>query len=223
MQYLILFLEGIITFISPCLLPMLPVYISFFAAGQPDKKRALINAAGFVLGFTLVFIALGAFAGIIGSLVVHHAVAVNIVSGTVVIILGLNYIGIIKIPFLNVTSTRSANVKDLRFFTSLLFGIIFSISWTPCVSAFLGTALMMASRQGSALKGITMLLVYSLGLGVTFIVSAVLIDRLKNAFDFIKRNYRIINIVSGAMLIIIGILMATGQLGRILFFAGGLR
>jgi len=217
MQFVLLFLEGIITFISPCLLPLLPLYVSYFAAGEPDRRRAFVNAIGFVCGFTLVFVALGALAGTLGMLLVEHAAAVNIVTGLVVILLGLNFTGLINIRFLNRTVRVNPNVKDLSFFPSLLFGIVFSIGWTPCVSAFLGSALMKASMQGGTLVGSLMLLVYSLGLGIPFIISAVLIDRLKNALDFIKRNYRIVNIVSGVLLVMIGILMATGLMGRLLF------
>ena len=216
MQYLLLFLEGIITFISPCLLPMLPLYVLYFAAGESDKRRTLINAFGFVTGFTVVFVILGALAGTVGKWLNEYTVAVNIVTGLIVVILGLNFIGVINIRFLNGKSNVTANTKNLKFFSSVLFGIVFSIGWTPCVSAFLGSALMMASRQGGALTGILTLLIYSLGLGIPFIISAVLIDRLKNAFAFIKRNYKVINIVSGSLLILVGILMATGLMGRFL-------
>jgi len=217
MQFVLLFLEGIITFISPCLLPLLPLYVSYFAAGEPDRRRALVNAIGFVSGFTLVFVALGAFVGTLGALFVEHAVAVNIVTGLVIILLGLNFTGLINIRFLNRTVRINTEVKNLTFFSSTLFGIVFSVGWTPCVGAFLGSALMRASMQGGTLSGGLMLLVYSLGLGIPFIASAVLIDRLKNAFDLIKRNYRIVNIVSGVLLIAIGILMATGLMGRLMF------
>ena len=216
MQYMLLFLEGIITFISPCLLPMLPIYISFFAAGQSNKKRTLTNALGFILGFTIIFVLLGAFAGMFGRLLIHYAPIVNAVTGAIVIILGLNFLGVIKIGFLNRVDSKTTNTKDLKFFSSVLFGIVFSIGWTPCVGAFLGSALMMASQQGSTIKGVTMLLAYSLGLGIPFLVSAVLIDTLKGTFDFIKRNYKIINVISGGLLVIVGILMATGLMGRFL-------
>ncbi|MCL2671446.1 MAG: cytochrome c biogenesis protein CcdA [Clostridiales bacterium] len=216
MQYFLLFIEGMITFISPCLLPLLPVYVSYFAAGESNKQKILINALGFVLGFTLVFVALGAFAGTLGKLLSQHAVIVNIVTGLVVIVLGLNFTGLFRIRFLNRSSERTAKTKDLGFFSSLLFGIVFSIGWTPCVGAFLGSALMMASNQGGTLNGVLMLLVYSLGLGIPFVASALLIDRLKGAFDFIKRNYKVINIISGILLIVMGILMATGLMGRYL-------
>ena len=104
----------------------------------------------------------------------------------------------------------------MNFFSAILFGVIFSLGWTPCVGAFLGSALLLASQQGHVLEGMGMLLVYSLGLGVPFLLSAVLIDRLKSTFDWIKRNYRAINLVSGALLVLIGVLMATGTLGRLL-------
>ena len=104
----------------------------------------------------------------------------------------------------------------MGFFSALVFGMIFSVGWTPCVGAFLGSALMLASQQGHVVEGMLMLLAYSLGLGIPFVLSAVLIDYLKTAFQWIKRNYNVINAVSGALLVLIGILMATGTLGRLL-------
>jgi len=219
MQYLLLFLEGVATFVSPCLLPMLPVYVSFFAAGQANtnnKKRALGNALGFVLGFTLVFVAMGAFAGAAGRLLRRYSLAVNIVTGLIVVVLGLNFLGVLKLGFLNRTSRKNADTQDLRFFSSLLFGLTFSIGWTPCVGAFLGTALMLASQRGGTLAGVLMLLVYSAGLGLPFVLSAVLIDRLKGALGFLRRHAKAINTVSGVLLVIVGILMAAGLMGRLL-------
>ena len=108
------------------------------------------------------------------------------------------------------------NTKDMNFFSALLFGMIFSLGWTPCVGAFLGSALMLASQQGHVVEGMLMLLAYSMGLGIPFLLSAVLIDYLKSAFNWIKRNYQTINLVSGGFLILVGILMATGMLGRLL-------
>ena len=225
MQYIILFLEGIITFISPCLLPLLPVYVSFFVGDSTGSesdlspevttKRTVRNALGFILGFTLVFIVLGAVAGLAGGLLRSHQVLVNIVTGVIVVLFGLNYLGVLRIGFLG--KQGSAEAKTVTgFFSATLFGIVFSISWTPCVGAFLGSALMLASQQGSAGQGIVMLLCYSLGLGVPFLISAVLIERLKTAFDFIKKHYRIINLVAGLLLVAMGILMMTGLMGRLL-------
>ena len=216
MQYVISFLEGIITFISPCLLPMLPIYISYFAGGgERSTKKTLTGAIGFVVGFTVVFTLMGALAGTVGSFLKEHQTAVNIISGIVVIFFGLNFLGVFKLNLFR-GSDRSVDTSNMGFFSAMLFGMIFSLGWTPCVGAFLGSALMLASQQGSVLAGTLMLLAYSLGLGVPFILSAVLIDRLKSAFDWIKRNYKVINIVSGSLLILIGILMAAGTLGRLL-------
>lgn len=216
MQYVLLFLEGIITFISPCLLPMLPVYLSYFAAGGADHKKTLTNSLGFVLGFTIVFVAMGAFMGTVGKLAREHMDVLNIVGGVIVILFGLNFMGILKIGFLNRGGHQAANIRAPGFFSSTLLGMIFSLGWTPCVGAFLGSALLVASLGGSLLRGMTMLLAFSLGLGIPFVASALLIDRLKGAFDFIKRNYRIINLVSGGLLVIIGVLMATGTMGYFL-------
>ena len=217
MQYIISFLEGIVTFLSPCLLPMLPVYISYFAGNNREggTGRTLRNALGFVLGFTIVFIALGALAGTLGGLLQAHQTAVNLVTGAVVVLFGLYFLGGFRLNFLKGMKGFQRQ-KDLGFFSTMLFGIVFSVSWTPCVGAFLGSALMLASQQGETMTGILMLLAYSLGLGIPFVVSALLIDRLKAAFDWIKRHYRAINMVCGALLIAVGILMMTGLFNRAL-------
>ena len=218
MQYVISFLEGIITFISPCLLPMLPIYISYFAGGgERSTAKTLKCAVGFVAGFTLIFVMLGALAGTVGSFLKQHQMAVNIVSGAIVIFFGLNFLGVFKLNLFR-GGSRNVSTQNMGFFSAALFGIIFSLGWTPCVGAFLGSALMLASQQGQALAGMLMLLAYSLGLGIPFILSAVLIDQLKSAFDWVKRNYTIINTVSGCLLVLIGVLMATGSLGKLLAF-----
>ena len=216
MQYVISFLEGIITFISPCLLPMLPIYISYFAGGGArSTKKTLTSALGFVAGFTVVFMAMGALAGTVGSFLKSHQTAVNIISGLLVIFFGLNFLGVLKLNLFR-GGSRRMETKDLNFFSALLFGIIFSLGWTPCVGAFLGSALMLASRQGHVVEGMLMLLSYSLGLGIPFLLSAVLIDYLKTAFNWIKGHYSVINAVCGVFLILVGIMMATGTLGRLL-------
>lgn len=215
MQYFVSFLEGIITFISPCLLPMLPVYLSYFAGGgERSTRKTLINALGFVLGFSIVFIALGALASTLGSFLKSHQTTVNIVSGLIVIFFGLNFLGVFRLNLFR-GNRRGGVGGDMGFFSAMIFGIVFSIGWTPCVGAFLGSALALASQQGHVLTGMLMLLCYSLGLGIPFLLSALLIDKLKSTFDFIKRNYKIINIVCGALLILIGLLMATGLFGRL--------
>lgn len=215
MQYFVSFLEGIITFISPCLLPLLPIYISYFAGGEQNTKNTVKNALGFVFGFTIVFMAMGALAGTIGSFLVKYQTIVNVISGMIVIFFGLNFLGILKLNLFR-GGNKNVNTENMGFFPAMIFGIIFSVGWTPCVGAFLGSALMLASTQAHMMKGILMLLCYSLGLGIPFILSAVLIDKLKGTIQYIKKNYHVINCVSGIFLIIVGICMAMGILGRLL-------
>jgi cytochrome c-type biogenesis protein len=216
MQYIIAFLEGIITFISPCLLPMLPIYLSYFAGGgERSTAKTLKGALSFVTGFTAIFVAMGALAGTVGSFVREYQVIVNIVCGLIVIFFGLNFLGVFKLNLFR-GGNRTVKTGEMSFFSALLFGVVFSIGWTPCVGAFLGSALMLAAQQGHMGEGMLMLLAYSLGLGIPFVLSAVLIDYLKGAFQWIKKHYTVINAVCGCLLILIGILMATGLLGRLL-------
>lgn len=220
MQYMIAFLEGIITFISPCLLPMLPIYISYFAGGgERSTGKTLKGAFGFVAGFTVVFVLLGALAGTVGSVLREYQTAVNLFSGLVVVAFGLNYLGVFKLTLFK-GSQYLMNTDHGGILSAVLFGVIFSIGWTPCVGAFLGSALMLASQQAHAAEGMLMLLLYSLGLGIPFIFSAVLIDYMKGAFQWIKKNYGIINTISGIFLVLIGIFMATGTIGRLLGMLG---
>ena len=220
MQYLISFLEGIITFVSPCLLPMIPLYITYFAAGEEASTRTVLkNALGFVLGFTLIFVAMGALASTVGSFLVQYQTAVNVVCGAVVVLFGLYFLGVIKLGFMRGAQT-SLTERRLGFPSSVAFGVVFSIGWTPCVGAFLGSALMLASQQGSVGVGVAMLLCYSVGLGLPFILAAVLIDKLKGAFDAVKRHYDVITKACGWFLVAMGILMATGLMGRLLNLLG---
>ena len=216
MQYFISFLEGILTFISPCLLPMLPIYISYFTGGgQRSTRRTLGNAFGFVLGFTVIFVAMGALAGTLGSFLTRYQTVVNALSGLIVILFGLNYMGLLKLNLFRGVARRM-RMGELGFFSAFVFGMVFSVGWTPCVGAFLGSALMLASQQGHVLEGMGMLLFYSAGLGIPFLLSAVLIERLKGTFSWIKSHYAIINIICGGALVLVGIAMATGMLGKLL-------
>ncbi len=221
MLYFVSFLEGIITFVSPCMLPMLPVYVSYFAGGGKERStpKTFIRAVGFVLGFTAVFVLMGAFAGTVGGFLQKYSTILNIITGLAVVFFGLSFMGLFNLNFFKGALGGRMN-RDPGFFSSVLFGMIFSVGWTPCVGAFLGSALMMASGQGSAVKGIIMLLAYSLGLGIPFVASAILVDRLKTAFGFIKNHYNVINKVSGIFLVIIGILMMTGLMGKYLALIG---
>lgn len=205
MDYIITFVEGLASFISPCVLPVIPIYISYFGAENKNSKKAIINSIGFVIGFSLIFILLGVFAGTFGKLVSRYADYINIILGLFLIIIGLNYMGVIFVKFLNKSKEIKKDKKDLTLISSVLFGLIFSLSWTPCVGAFLSSALILASTTGSVLKGAILLLLYSLGLGVPFLVTTLLLEKVKKTFDFIKKHYNIINKLAGSILILSGL------------------
>ncbi len=206
-EYAMTFFEGMVSFISPCFLPLLPIYISYFAGRTNKKAATFFNALSFVIGFTVIFCMLGLFAGSLGSLLNSYHEEIELISGIIIVLLGLNFLGVINIPFLK-GFHASHNVTGM--FSALIFGAVFAISHAPCMSAFLGTALVTASASGSVVKGFIMLLSYSLGLGIPFLLSAVLIEKLDRAFEFIKKNYKVINFVCGLLLILIGVCMATG-------------
>jgi cytochrome c-type biogenesis protein len=208
MEYLLTFVEGLASFISPCLLPMLPIYISYFMGEEENsKKKALINSIGFVLGFTFVFLVLSIFATTAGYFINRYTKYIKIVFGIIIIILGFNYMDILKLKFLNKTKGIQMKNRKLNFFKAMLFGILFSISWTPCIGTFLSSALLLIAKEQELIKGIVLMLLYSIGLGIPFIISVVLIEKLKEVFDFIKKNYKKVKIISGLILIFMGIYM----------------
>ena len=232
MDYVLTFIEGFASFISPCMLPMIPIYLSYFigengktsnykskVVNNEEKKeennkeervdtssnKVLLNSIGFVIGFTIVFLLLGIFANSFGRILNENIKYIKIVFGVMIIIFGLNYMEIFKIGFLNKTKMKSIDKKNFTFIKSILFGILFSCSWTPCIGTFLSSALLLVANSNSIVKGIIMMLLYSLGLGIPFIISAIFIDKLKNVFNFIKSHYVVIKKVSGIILIVSGI------------------
>ena len=219
MPYLVTFLEGLITFLSPCLPPMLPIYLSYLAGGPAEQntRRVFQNALAFVLGFTVLFVVMGGFAGTNGSLFSRAQNAVNLTCGLVVIFFGLHFLGLFRLPFFR-GSQGFRPAQGMGPLSSILFGMVFALGWTPCIGAFLGSALMLASQQGSAGEGVVLLLCYSAGLGIPFLLSALLIQSLRSAFQWVKSHYGVINRVCGLLLIAVGILMATGTLNRLLVF-----
>ncbi len=204
MMYLLLFLEGLASFISPCILPMLPLYLSYLTA--KDDNKVIKNSIGFILGFTITFVILGLLSSTIGTYLTDYMPYIKIVFGLFIVLLGLNYMNLIKLPFINKESKINFKFKNKNFFEALLFGLVFSITWTPCVGVFLGTALMQVMEKGDIILGMISLLIYSLGLAIPFIISAIFIKKLNN-FEFIKKHYNIIINISGIILIVFGFYM----------------
>ncbi len=220
--YMLSFLEGILTFISPCILPMLPIYFFYLAAvaEEEDIKRGrlLVNSIAFVLGFTLIFVILGATATTLGSFLKEHIDIFRKISGIIMVILGLNFIGIIQLGFLNVDKRFNYDFKEMNFLKSIVFGMVFAFGWTPCVGVFLGSALLLAGNADSIAQGIILLLLYSVGLGLPFILSAILFDAAKNVLRGMQKHSRIISFVSGLVLVLAGLLMLTGNIAYLGFW-----
>ena len=204
MMYVLLFLEGLASFISPCVLPMLPLYLSYLTA--KDDNKVVKNSIGFILGFTITFVILGLLSSTIGIYLTTYMDYIKIVFGFFIVLLVLDYMNLIKLPFINKESKINFKFKNKNFFEALLFGLVFSITWTPCVGVFLGTALMQVMEKGDIILGMISLLMYSLGLAIPFIISAIFIKKLNN-FEFIKKHYNIIINISGIILIVFGFYM----------------
>lgn len=226
MAYLLTFLEGVITFVSPCILPMLPVYLLYFAGDAAAAERArgksgvALRASAFVLGFTTVFLLMGLAAGAFGHFLRGQAFWIRLAGGAVLVLFGLDYMGAFAGLHRRAGGVRWQG-RPLRFGTAYLFGLIFAVSWTPCVGVFLGSALVLAASAGGAAKGTLLLLLYSVGLGIPFVFCAVLMDRLRAALAGIKRHLRLIQLICGAALAAVGVLMMAGLLDRVLGLLNG--
>ena len=207
MSFWLTFLEGVASFVSPCMLPLLPVYVAYFAADGAGARAKAVRSLAFVCGFSVIFITLGVFAGTLGAALAAHRTAVNVVCGAMVIVFGLGYLGLFKLPFSGVKGGHRLDGVVPAF----LFGFVYSVNLTPCVGAFLGSALMQAASEGGAAKGAALLFAYSCGLGVPFVLSAVLLAKFGAVFGFIKRNYNMINPICGAALVLFGAWMIGGQ------------
>lgn len=211
----LLFLEGLLAFVSPCMLPMLPVYLMYLAAEtEHGKKASIVNTIGFVCGFTIIFMALGATATAIGTLMQEHIILLQRVSGVVILIFGLHFLGIFKIGFLDVEKKIDLNLqKRGGFIGALIFGAVFSLGWSPCLGPFLGSALMLASSGQTVLKGVFYLFVFSMGLGLPYILAAVFFTNIKGLFQWLKKHGRQIKIVSGLVLVFSGLAMVFDLFG----------
>ena len=231
------FTAGIISFISPCVLPLIPGYLSFISGvsleemGAGGKKSAALkkvslNTLFFVLGFTVVFTALGASATFVGSFLLSKLSLFNKIAGIIIVVLGLHITGIFRIPFLNYEKRFHAKSKPIGPLGSFLIGLAFAFGWTPCIGPILGSCLLMACNQDTVGKGIVLLASYSMGLGIPFFVTAVSFSTFLGIFGWVKKHFRTIEIISGLFLVAIGILIFFGSFNYITglfnrWFSGG--
>jgi len=209
------FLGGVLSFASPCILPLLPSYLALLAAGRPGRTAVrLVNAVGFVLGFGAVFVLLGLSATVLGQLLVHHRTLLREVGGVLVILFGLFLLGL----------RPALLLRDLRvhyepgtvgFGSALLVGAAFGFGWTACVTPYLGSILVLAAQSTSWRVGGTLLVAYALGLGVPFLLLGLLADRLVARLDLLRRSTRLLEQIGGALLVVVGALMLSGVLERL--------
>ena len=219
------FFAGLISFLSPCVLPLVPGYVSYMsglgaAEGDVSARRRAIDSSramsGFVLGFTLIFVALGATATLLGSFLSEYEDVFIRVSGVIIIVLGLVFMGVLKVPFLYREARFHPSAKA-GFWGSVTLGAAFAFGWSPCIGATLGPILTMAagSGDGGVGRGAGLLAIYSLGLGVPFILAGLGVSHLTGAVKWLRTHTRTITWVGGAFLIGMGVLFLTDQVFRI--------
>ena len=222
---------GVISFLSPCILPLIPSYVAFITGisleelSQEENLRqvrikVIANSLMFILGFSLVFIALGASATFVGKFLARNIRWFEIIGGVLVIILGLHFVGILRLKFLDREKKIHLKKKPLGYLGTCLVGIAFGAGWTPCVGPILGAILTMAATTQNILKGIVLLTFYSAGLGLPFFLSAIILHKFFEYFKTIRKYFRIISIAGGVLLIIVGILLISGYFSSISAFLG---
>ena len=227
------FIAGVLSFISPCVLPLIPGYLSFISGvsleemrGVPAaatagggtmavatgvsaaaKRQVIITSLFFILGFSLVFVSLGASATYLGQFLMERLTIFGKVAGVLLVIFGLHTIGVFKIPFLLNEARVQANTKPASMIGAVIVGISFAFGWTPCIGPILSAILLVAAQQESVNQGIMLLSIYSLGLAIPFLLTAIAINQFFVAFKKIRRHYHTIEIVSGLLMIVIGLLI----------------
>lgn len=218
LSFLAAVVAGIVSFVSPCILPMVPIYLGFLSGEtveqQASKKSIFLHALFFVLGFSLIFIALGASVGLMGNFLLGKLPVLRIIAGVFLVILGVHLLGIFKIPFLYREKSLINIVSKLKknYFTSFLVGAAFSLGWTPCAGPILGTILVLASASETVLQGALLLAAYSFGLGIPFLILALCLSWFSKILQRFNKYFRVIEIISGLFIILIGILVATNSL-----------
>jgi cytochrome c-type biogenesis protein len=226
------FVAGLLSFISPCVLPLIPGYLSYISGlsldemrGTPGpggaavavaapvaaRRRILLSSLAFVLGFSLVFVGLGASASVIGQFLMERLTLLGKIAGVIIIIFGLHTMGVLRIDWLYAEKRVQTTKKPAGLFGAMVVGIAFAFGWTPCIGPILAGILAIAATQDTVSHGVRLLAIYSLGLAIPFILTSLAIDRFFAAFARIRRHYHKIEIVSGALLVVIGVLIFTNR------------
>ena len=225
-SYAVAFAAGFLTFLSPCLLPLIPSFIAYItgislkdmddpAKKKEAKKKALIHSLCFIFGFSLIFILLGLTATFIGKVLFHYQKVIQIGGGLLITLFGLYLVGILKLDFLGKEMQIRVKFDHASYFGSFLIGLTFAAAWTPCAGPILGSILLLAGTKTSVLEGAKLLSAYSLGIGLPFFLTALLIHTFVVYLHKLKKVIGLVNIITGIFLIIMGILLMTNYLNVI--------
>jgi cytochrome c-type biogenesis protein len=218
-------LAGLLSFLSPCVLPLIPGYLSFISGvsvedltirekAKSHTFKVFLNTLLFVIGFSLVFVVFGALAPQIGAILKYKGIFSK-VAGVLVFVFGLHVAGVFRIRALNYEKRFHTGRKKMGVIGSMFIGMAFAFGWTPCIGPILAAILTLASQQSTISQGVVLLLFYSAGLGIPFIVTALLFNYLIGAFGFLKRHFRAVEIISGGLLMIVGVLIFFDLLQRV--------
>jgi len=217
------FAAGFLSFVSPCVLPLIPGYISFVSGVSVEEMRAetapttsrlqvFLTSLAFVIGFSLVFVALGASATAVGKFLFARLPLFSKIAGGVLIVFGLHTMGVFRLGFLDAEKRVHSQRKPAGPLGAVLVGVAFAFGWTPCIGPILGGILAIAGSKNSVGEGVTLLAVYSLGLGIPFLLTSLAINQFFGAAKRIRKYYHAIELASGALLIVIGVLIISGEL-----------
>ena len=222
------FLAGLVSFISPCVLPLVPSYLSFLTGTSLEdlkaessataKARVLLHALAFIAGFTLIFVAIGLSASAIGSVFASNKRAVEIAGGTIIVVFGLNMLGVLKIPALMMDKRVHLEGRKPSFWVSFLIGLGFAAGWSPCIGPILSGIILLAASQGTVAEATFLLFVYSMGLAIPFLITAAAITQALGALNRIKRFLPAIEATSGVILVATGLVVATDSFTRVAGF-----
>jgi cytochrome c-type biogenesis protein len=219
-------LAGFLSFVSPCVLPLIPAYISFISGISLEElsksenrseatRRVAVNSVFFILGFSLVFMTLGLSASFIGQFIAKNKGILEKVAGVIIVVFGIHLTGLFRIRWLDYERKLEVRRKPIGVIGAFVIGLAFAFGWTPCIGPILAAILALAAVQETLIKGMTLLAFYSLGLAVPFFLSGLFINLFFSFFGWIRRHFRLIEIISGTLLIIAGILIFTGQLTQL--------
>jgi cytochrome c-type biogenesis protein len=219
-------LAGVISFLSPCVLPIVPPYLAYMSgvslsdmsSESSARRKAVIAALFFVMGLSTVFLILGFTASAFGAFFLQNQILFAQISGVVIIVFGLHFLGVFRIPFLNQEARLDAGDKGGSSFGAYILGLAFAFGWTPCIGPHLGAILSLAASEASVARGTLLLGIYAAGLGIPFLLAAMFITRAMGFMNRIKRHMKMIERVMGGLLVVVGIAMVTGAFTSLAFW-----